>query len=196
MASDYTDEGNEDFRLRLDHPRNAGVNSLSGEVFATGRIIDDDAAPTITISDGVASVLAFGTQNEATTFTFTVRLSNPSSRDIRVNYATGEIVNADGTQPKDHATSAVDFVPNSNVLLFTEGETEMSFPVTVLDDPRDEDNERFLAAIDNVQTYPAGSNSPDLDHRRVDRARHRPGHHPRRRCRSHREHRAGQPHRE
>jgi Ca2+-binding RTX toxin-like protein len=153
ILGDRFDEAHETFRLRLDHPRNAQLDDpAGGEVFATARILDDDAEPTITIGDGVAT----GVQTETSALEFFVRLSNPSSRRIEVPFATG------GLTGPDAATSGADFVAQTGTLVFLPGETEKTITVAMPADAFDELDERFAVLLGAVETFTGSTVTPDL----------------------------------
>ncbi len=84
IAEDLIDEPNETLTLTLGTPTgNVEIVAVSSTDFT---ILDDDATPTVTIND---VTLAEG--NAATTaFNFSVQLSNPSSIDVTVNFATAD----------------------------------------------------------------------------------------------------------
>ena len=87
----------------------------------TGRIVDDDQAATVSISDGTPNP---ATEATGATITFTVTLSEPIDHVTKVSYGT-----ADGT-----ATAGSDYVKQSGVLTFNAFETSKTVTITVLND--------------------------------------------------------------
>jgi hypothetical protein len=125
VNGDTLDEVDETLLVTLSNPINAtiGVNQ------ATGTILDDDPAPTITVSDSVLVEGSAGTTNA----TFTVTLSAVSGRTVTVNYAT-----ANGT-----AVGPADFVTTSGTATFAPGSTSEVVNVAVVGDTMDEPAETF-----------------------------------------------------
>ncbi|MFT3848316.1 MAG: retention module-containing protein [Propionivibrio sp.] len=96
----------------------------------TTTIIDNDAAPSLSINDV--------TVNEAAgTATFTVSLSAASGQTVTVNYATG-----DGT-----ATAGSDYTATSGTLTFAPGQTALTITVPILNDSIVEANESFNVTL-------------------------------------------------
>ena len=92
--------------LNLSNP----VNGVVADAQGVGTITNDDAQPTISISD---VTLAEGTGGSTTAFTFNVTLSNPSSQTITVSAASanGTATLADNDYAQLNATT-VTFTPN------------------------------------------------------------------------------------
>jgi len=114
IVGDTLDEADETFRIGLSNAVNAVVSFSSDP--ATVLIVDDDPPPGISVNDvGVIE----GTSG-TTDAVFTINLSAPSSRQISVNYATG-----DGS-----ATAGADYQSTSGTVVFNAG--DVSKPVTVV----------------------------------------------------------------
>ncbi|MFO0881634.1 MAG: cellulose binding domain-containing protein [Gemmataceae bacterium] len=75
--------------------------------------------------------------NETGQANFTVRLSRPSTSSVSVRFAT-----ADGT-----ARAGSDYTAASGLLTFSPGQTELTLPVTVLEDRLDEPDESFRLVL-------------------------------------------------
>ncbi|MFO0800037.1 MAG: Calx-beta domain-containing protein [Gemmataceae bacterium] len=134
VTGDALDEDDEMFTFGLSGATNATLATASG----LGTIMDDDAAPGVSIN----SASAVEGNSGATPLVFTVTLSAASGRAVTVNYAT-----ADGT-----ATGA-DYVATSGALTFAPGETAKTVTVLVTGDALDEDDETFslgLSAASNA----------------------------------------------
>lgn len=100
-TSDTTDETDETYTLTV------------GGVSGTGTITDDDAPPSITVTDA---------SENAMQVVFTVSLSQASGKTITVDYAT-----ANGTK-----TAGTDYTAAAGTLTFNPGETSKTVTVTVL----------------------------------------------------------------
>jgi hypothetical protein len=85
-----------------------------------------DCLPTVTFSSAAYSV-----GESDSTATITVNLSNPSSVDVQVTYAT-----SNGT-----AMDGYDYIAKSGILSFTSGDISGTFTVTILNDGIDEPSE-------------------------------------------------------
>ncbi|MCC6232526.1 MAG: M10 family metallopeptidase C-terminal domain-containing protein, partial [Verrucomicrobiales bacterium] len=117
-----------------------------------GTIVDDDAAPTVTITDSSANELdgAFTAQ-----MVFTVTLSNPSWQTLKFDWRLLQMTNPDGSPAFDTATVGVDYTDETGTLTFTEGVTSQTFDVTVRGDNLDEYDERLLALLARNPSTPA-----------------------------------------
>ncbi|MBK1988118.1 ExeM/NucH family extracellular endonuclease [Sphaerospermopsis aphanizomenoides BCCUSP55] len=133
VIADLYHEGNETFQLQLSNPSNATINTGSG----TGTIINDDAAPSLSINN-----ISVAEGNSGTRFaTFNVNLSTASGQTVTVNYAT-----ADGT-----ATVADnDYTPTSGTLIFAPGSTLLTVSVPIVGDSQLESDESFYLNLSNV----------------------------------------------
>lgn len=127
IAEDSTDEINETFNLNLNNPTNTTIANGQGQA----TIIDNDAAPTLSISDP--------TVNEgAGTATFTVNLSAASAKTVTVNYAT-----ADST-----AVAGSDYTATgTQTLTFNPGDTTKTVTVNISEDVLDEADETFTVNL-------------------------------------------------
>ena len=124
-TSDSGDEENETFTLTLSSPTNATL----GDATATGTINDDDATPTLSVSEASAT--------EGDAVEFTVSLSAASGQAVTVQYATSA-----GT-----AESGTDFTAVSGTLTFGANETSKTVSVATTSDSVDEDNETFTLTL-------------------------------------------------
>jgi Calx-beta domain len=127
VAGDTMDEHHETFFLNLSNPNNASLAELRG--IAT--ILDNDALPTLSISDASAT--------EGDPASFTANLSAPSGKTIVVNYATG-----DGS-----ATARDDYSATSGTLTFAPGETSRTLAVATTEDRDVEFTETFQLNLFN-----------------------------------------------
>ncbi len=131
VCGDTTFEPDETFSVDLDTPSGATI----GDGHGAGTIQNDDATPTISISDVSANEGDAG----PTPFTFTVSLSNASSTAVTVHYAT-----ADGT-----ATVADgDYMAATGTVTFAPGATSQPVAVNVVGDTKFESNETFSVDLD------------------------------------------------
>ena len=129
ILPDALDEPNETINLTLSDPNDA---QLGGPVSATLTLIDDDAPPSVQLSDSAYSIGESG----GTAF-ITVTLSAESGQTVTVNFATTGVT----------AIAGSDYVPISTTLAFAPGQTSQSFGVTILDDPLDEPNETVFLGL-------------------------------------------------
>ena len=121
-AQDSLDEPNERLRLVISDPTGAGIAVDR----AVGLIIDDDLTPALTVDDPEA------TENgDGTPLVFTVRLSEPSGREVSVAYST-----ADGT-----ATAGDDYTATSGTLTIPAGQLSATVNVALIDDSTSESAE-------------------------------------------------------
>ncbi|MFM6201514.1 MAG: Calx-beta domain-containing protein, partial [Dolichospermum sp.] len=133
VIGDVYNEGNETFKLQLSNPTNATLSKS----FGTGTIIDDDAAPTLSINSISLAEGNSGTRNA----TFNVSLSAAAGQAVTVNYAT-----ADGT-----ATIADnDYTASSGTLTFAPGNTSLTINVPIVGDTKIEANETFFVNLNNA----------------------------------------------
>jgi hypothetical protein len=130
VRGDRFDELLEQFTLELSAPVNCAIATPQ----VRGRINDDDATPSLTISDAVVMEPAPG---GATNVTFEVRLSAPSGLTVLVNYTT-----TNGT-----ALSARDYYAQFGQLEFPPGITNQTFSVQVIGDTIFESNEVFQVRL-------------------------------------------------
>jgi hypothetical protein len=131
VAGDTLDETNETFSVELSTPVN--VTIADGAALAT--ITDDDAAPSLSITD---SALTEGNTGSAN-LTFTVTLSAASGQTINVDYA-----GANGT-----AVSPADYAAASGTLSFGPGVLTQTFVVAIAGDVLDEADETFTVTLSN-----------------------------------------------
>jgi hypothetical protein len=144
VNGDAKHEGNETFNVTLSAPVHATVASGSG----FGIIVNDDAAPTVSVASPAPVAAAEGNSGTRNA-TFTVTLSAASALPASVNYTTANDTAFDGT----------DFVRNSGVLLFNPGETSKQVQVLVNGDTTDEPDESFGLALTNAAGATIGTAS-------------------------------------
>ncbi len=125
--------GNQTFDVNLSSPINATIFDGTG----TGTIIDNEAAPTMTINSP--------TQSEGTTpMDFTVSLTGAADTAITVDYTT-----ADGT-----AVAPEDYTAATSTLSIPALALGGTISVPLIDDLIDEDNQTFTVTLSNA--LPAG----------------------------------------
>ena len=131
IGGDTMHEPDETFFVNLSNPGDSTIADAQG----VGTILNDDPLPTITALSTSGSE-ATGADSAAT---LTVRLSNTSSQQVTVDYAT-----ADGT-----AQAGTDYAAASGKLTFAPGETLKTVSLTIKDDTVDEASESFLINFSN-----------------------------------------------
>ena len=123
---DTDQEGAESFTVRLSGATGATLT----DGVATGTILDNDEAPTITIGDARVT--------EGGTAAFTVTLSSAATRAVTVSYAT-----VDGT-----ATAGADYTTTSGMLTFeVNGDRTQRVEVPTLEDDEAEETETFTVQL-------------------------------------------------
>ncbi len=135
ILQDTLDEDNETFLVNLSNATNATI--VDGQ--AQGTINDDDPLPSLSISD--AAAVTEGNSGKVTT-TFTVTLSVPSGRTVRVNWST-----ANGTAQSGGGVGGNDYDSASGTLTFNAGETSKQVTVQVNGDLLDEADETFFVNL-------------------------------------------------
>lgn len=141
VTHDRLDEPDETFRVALEEPIvNARLAGNGARDTAVGRIVNDDtpllAAENVSIAEGNA-----GTTN----LDFQVLLSNPSTKTITVDFATGDFA---GTDP---AQADVDYIPVSGTLTWAPGDTAAKVvAVPIRGDVLPEENEVFVLNFANA----------------------------------------------
>ncbi|WP_425365349.1 PKD domain-containing protein [Gloeothece verrucosa] len=126
IVGDIEDEFDENFLVVLSNPCLATLGDNQGQ----GTIIDNDAAPTLSVGD----ISITEGDNGTVIANFNVTLSAASGKTIRVNYTTAD----------DTASSGLDYTATSGTLSFAPGQTSQTVAVQILNDQLDEFNESFL----------------------------------------------------
>ena len=126
---DSDEEDSETFTVTLSSPNNATLVKHIGYGTITDNDVTSDMGPTLSISDETAE--------EGNDAIFTVTLSQVSTENVTVNYAT-----TDGT-----ATEPADYVARSDLLTFLPNETVKTIAVTTIDDDLDERSEVFTMTL-------------------------------------------------
>ena len=135
VTGDLLDEADETFTFALTTINNGTFQG--GDPNATGTILDDDATPSLSITDATVTE---GNTDTVTT-TVTVSLSAASGRNVSVDFAT-----ADGTAT---FSPGADYHSQSGRLVFNPGETTKTITLTVVSDTTDEPDETFLVNLSN-----------------------------------------------
>ncbi|MBV9627887.1 MAG: cellulase family glycosylhydrolase, partial [Xanthobacteraceae bacterium] len=117
VAGDTTYEANETLTLSLSNP--SGATLAHGT--ATGTILNDDAPPSVSISNASFAEGSAGSPGQGS---FTVSLSAASGLPLTVHYAT-----QDGT-----ALAGKDYVAQSGTLTFAPGQTQQTIQVSATGD--------------------------------------------------------------
>ena len=129
ITGDTTDEPNEGLELTLSSPTNATI----ADGTASAMILDDDTAPTLSISSPSQDEGNSGSAN----MNFTVTLSAVSGRTVTVNYGTSA----------DTAAADSDYTTTGGTLTFSPGTTTQSISVPVAGDTEFESNETFTVTL-------------------------------------------------
>ncbi|MDE0178032.1 MAG: hypothetical protein OXP36_05495, partial [Gammaproteobacteria bacterium] len=134
LMDDALDEHDEVFAVTLSNP----MYVMLGDAAAVGTIVDDDAAPSLSIAD------ASGGESDGDMM-FTVSLDAESALPISVDWATGDM--ATPGDAYGMATADVDYASGSGSLAFEPGDTEMSVAVAIMSDDIDEHDEVFAVNL-------------------------------------------------
>src|SRR6185503_11046923 len=110
-------------------------NATLADSQGLGTILNDDAAPMLSLTDVTVTEGISGTTNAV----FTVSLSAPSALPVTVNYAT-----ADGT-----AGAGSDYASTNGLLSFAPGTTNQTITVRVNGDLLNEADETFFVTLSN-----------------------------------------------
>ena len=141
VNGDSTDEDDQGFFVNLSAASGAIVTDGQG----FGAIMDDDAAPTVTITrkvSGLEGRKSNGRFDVSTTpFDFTVTLSAASEKNVSVSYST-----ANGTA----TLLDNDYVATSGFLGFAPGVTSRTIRVQVIGDAKLESDETFFVNLSNA----------------------------------------------
>ena len=134
VTGDTTDEPDETVVVALSQPTNAMISTGTG----TGRITDDDGAPTLAINSPSVAEGDSGSVN----LTFTVTLSAASGQPVTVAYAEG---------PGGTASRGTDYTAlTAGTLTFAAGETSRSITVSVTGDTTDEPDETVVVELSSA----------------------------------------------
>ena len=126
ILEDVLDEVDETYFVNLSNPVNASISDGQG----LGTIVDNDAAPTLSVNDVSVS--------EGGVATFTISLSAASSQNVSVTYATAD----------DTATAGSDYTAVApTVVAIPAGNTSVLVQVTTLDDAIDELDETYFVDL-------------------------------------------------
>ena len=130
VTGDNTWEEDEALALRLAGATNAAITHGDG----VGTILNDDPLPAVVVSNNIAAE-----GNSGTTMVFVVRLSNPSSRTVTMDYAT-----VDGT-----AQAGSDYTAAAGSLSFPPGTLFQIVGIHVIGDVVNEPSEFFFLQLAN-----------------------------------------------
>jgi hypothetical protein len=133
ILGDGAHEADETFFVKL----HDAVNAQLGTVQGTGTITNDDGLPTLTVGD----VSIVEGNSGLKTAIFTVTLAGATNQEVRVTAATNA-----GT-----AAAGVDFLANSQVLVFAPGETTKTFEVQIIGETLGELDETLAVNLSDVQ---------------------------------------------
>ncbi|GAP97340.1 Calx-beta domain-containing protein [Leptolyngbya sp. NIES-2104] len=116
---------------------NAVNATIAGTGTVIGTILNDDQRPTIAISSDPLSE----DDPLAATYPFTIRLSNPTTQTVTVNYRTID----DTAKSSDN-----DYVAASGTVTFNPGEVEKTIRIQANADRKFEPTERFIVHLENA----------------------------------------------
>jgi 6-phosphogluconolactonase (cycloisomerase 2 family) len=132
VCGDFLIEPTEEVVVRLSNPVNAVIQFETG----SGRILDEDGRPELSVRDLVVIEPATG----SLTPNLEVRLSRPYDQDVSFAYVT-----SDGS-----ATAGSDYVAVSGNWIISAGQTKALIPVTINSDGMTEGPQTFFLDISNA----------------------------------------------
>ena len=134
VRGDTMDEVNETYTVNLSVPTNATISDALG----AGIILDNDAAPAISIGNDSVS------ESASAACTVLVQLGAKSGREVNVNYTT-----VSGT------AGTADYVAKSGTVKFVAGDTAAQIKIFSRADSKDESTEKFTVKLSGIT--PSGS---------------------------------------
>lgn len=139
VVGDLIHEGDETFFLNLSSSAFATIDDNQGQATIT----DNDAVPTLSVAD----VSVTEGDSGAASMVFTVKLSNPTSSSVTVDYAAidGTATLADG-----------DYLSSSGTLTIPPGQAQATVTVVVNGDLVEEPNETVILDLSNPNGAAAG----------------------------------------
>lgn len=152
VIADLKDELNETLVVTLSDAFLVTTGLTLADETGVGTIIDDDAAPVVSIADSTVTELD-GTDDVQ--MSFTVTLSNPSWQTLRFDWRMLQVTNSDGSLAFDAATVGVDYLDETGTVRFNEDVTTRTFDVTIKADALDEYDERLVARLSRHADTPA-----------------------------------------
>ena len=141
IIGDSLDEFDKEFNVNLSSPSNANIVDDRG----TGTIEDNDHVPALSISSKLVTEGDTGIEQAE----FTVTLSNPSEKEISVDFNTVE-----GT-----ATEGIDYQAVEGKITFAPGEISKTITVDILGDEIDEVDEAFSIQLNNPSNVALENNN-------------------------------------
>jgi hypothetical protein len=131
INNDLLDEADETINLTLSNPSSNATLGDPGNT-ATVTITDNDPIPAVHFSTNAYSV-----DEDAGTAMIAVVLSQPSGREVSIDYATSP----------GSAAPGVDYNSVSDTLIFAPGETNKAFQIPIINDGLDEPNKTVNLAL-------------------------------------------------
>ena len=154
----------ETFTLQLtNHNDEATLSGDATPLTATGTIMDDDPKPVVSVA-GPDGKVSYVSENANGPVTFTLTLTGQSTRDVTVDYATGEaglLGLLTARQSLAGATEDEDYTGTSGTVTFSSGQTTKTFTVQVTNDDVSEDTEFFGFKISNAQNAQLGNEATE-----------------------------------
>ena len=146
---DRLDEDAETMRLEL----SATNDAVLADRIAVGTLFDNDALPTVSLTSAKVTGDEKVTGGNAGSLSFTVQLSEPSGRDVTVDYATDDITATGGAS----GCTACDYTDNDGTLTFAAGTTSRQVVVNLVDDNLAETAEAFRFTLSNPTNATLGT---------------------------------------
>jgi len=131
IYGDVVHEGNEEFFVELKR----GCNAIIAVPQAKVTIVENDPIPTISVSDASIQEGDWWWRY----LVFNISLSNPSSSEVRVSYATEDVT----------ASSVSDYLAAAGEIVFAPGTVAQQIRVKTVGDPYPEEDESLLLRLSN-----------------------------------------------
>ena len=147
LMDDGLNEAEEYLEFVLERPTNVELPQPTTYT-VRGIIEDDDPLPVVSVAGSTADGWSYAVET-AGPLAYTVSLSEPSAREVQVDYATVDRTPGARNSVLQTATAASDYVPQDGTLTFLPGETMKSLSVTLNDDQVSEGDEIFALDLSN-----------------------------------------------
>ncbi|MEY2473098.1 MAG: large repetitive protein [Actinomycetota bacterium] len=162
---DTVDEANETFKVQIGTITQTGPDSYTKGADGTVTILDDDAAPGMSVPDVAVNEGTDGSPSAPKTkMTFTAHLSSPAGSDQTFYVFTGNPTrdsdpNTSGVQPHRAATAGTDYTAlNGAPIVIKAGDQNATFDVLVTPDTVDEFDEWLAVTVKSTND----ANAPNV----------------------------------
>ena len=146
IYDDSAYEGNETLTLTLSNALNAEFSGQATTLTATGTIVDDERAPSLSVADATAP-------ESAGYVDFEVTLASQVDSEVTVDYATVALTSGSNRAAEGTGCSVSgDYEDTSGTLTFPAGDVSGTVSVPICQDDTDEEDETFTLRLSNSST--------------------------------------------